>query len=121
MPLFGEFSENVTFTQRECIQKVEDTTLLEKNRTALGEKFTEIRIDCMDSFTGYLMEVVNSIDETIGYEPKYLLDIIVGGVRMPVDMPMKCVANELTSMFPSIMIANGEIETKVNSIIRDDF
>jgi hypothetical protein len=121
MPLFGEFFENVTTTQRACVQAVEDAQGEERETKNLEKKLSEIKNDCFDSFTGYLMEVVVSIDETIGVEQKEVLDIIVGGVRLPVDMPMKCVANELTSMFPSIMIANGEIETHINMIIRDDF
>lgn len=121
MPVFGEFFENVTATQKNCVQLAEDAQAIERERKELLTRLDEIKSDCFDSFQGFLMEVVIFIDENIGVEAKDLIDIITSGVRQPVDMPLKCVANELTSLFPSIMIANGEIETKVNMIIRDDF
>lgn len=121
MPVFGEFFENVTFSQKECIQKVEDSTSIMMPKDQLKSKLQEIQIDCSDTFVGYLMEVVTTIDETMGIEPNILLDIIVAGVRFPVDMPLKCVANELTSMFPSIMIADGEISSKIHQIVHEDF
>jgi hypothetical protein len=121
MSVFVEFFQNVTFTEKECVQRIDDALLMMLPQKILVSTLKEIQIDCSDVFIGYLMEVVQSIDQTMGVEPNELLDIIVGGVRLPVDMPLKCVANELTSMFPSIMIANGEISTKVDLIVHAEF
>jgi hypothetical protein len=38
------------------------------------------------------------------------------GVRAPVDFPLKCVANELTSLFPNIMHAEDEISAKIHML-----
>lgn len=98
MPLFGEFFDNVTYTQNYCVQRVEDSSVMMLPRPELEARLKGIESDCNDDFTGYLMEVVTSIDETMGIPPSVMIDIIVGGVRLPIDMPLKCVANELTSM-----------------------
>lgn len=120
MPLFGEFFQNVSLTEKECLQKIEDSTAIMMPKQDLEVKLKDIETECYDSFIGFMMEVVTTIDETMGISPDTLIDIIVGGVRVPVELPLKCVANELTSMFPTIMISNGEISTKVNLITHVD-
>lgn len=90
-------------------------------RNELEARLIEIETDCADTFIGYLMEVLGSIDDTTGVESTKVLDVMSADVRQEVGMPLRCVVNELTSMFPSITNANGEINAKIKSIVHDDF
>lgn len=73
--------------------------------------------DCSNSFIGFLLEITEKMGDLLGIDSNNLLDIVTGGARVPIALPLKCIANELTSLFPNVMIADSEINAKVYLVI----
>lgn len=91
------------------------------SKADLEKGLNELSADCSNAFTGFLVEVVTVIDDLlVGVGSSELLDIITGGVRTQMTAELRCIGNELTSLFPNIMIADAEIRTKINSIIHEE-
>lgn len=116
--IFSDFNKNLTETMENCTQVIANVAAMSPplEEPNVTKELDLIYTDCANSFIGYLMEVVTVVSDMLHVDPNEMLDIITGGVRTSMTVPLKCIGNELTSMFPDIMNANGELATKIDLI-----
>lgn len=100
-------------TLSDCFGQVESS----KSDTESKAIYTE----CSNAFVGFLLEVVTRLNELTGIDSSKILDIATAGVRLPIDVPLKCIGTELTSMFPEILKANSDIQAKIDSMNTPSF
>lgn len=63
------------------------------------------------------MQFASELEILLHQTSDKLFDVIYGGPRRPAKYPLICIKNELTSAYPNIQIANGEIITEIDMII----
>lgn len=140
LPIWEVYSVNLTEHKKFCIQKVSNVsnTASSMNETQVEDEFSliysvrspinvllfnfyyyELTQDCYDAFIGYVLEAVTEISDAMTEDPEKIIDIIFAGVRLPTDWPMKCIANELTSMFPAIIHHLDEVVETIYSFYEE--
>lgn len=120
IPVFNQFNVNVTATLDDCLTRIDDFNVaysLSLSHDDLVQGLRDINIDCHNQFNGYLLDFVSELVILLGASSSDMFDIIHNGPRSQMNYPLICIANELTSAFPNIMIATGEITTAIYEII----
>ena len=115
-PVFLEFNTNLTATLEKC---KDDRKEFQDNNPMLDENdlnkgLQNISLRCSDMFIGFLVEVVQRIEEVIVTNSDELLNIITGGIRDNTNPLLKCIASDLETVFINITVADEELGTKVN-------
>lgn len=126
-PVFIEFNTNLTTALEHCLEKIDS---FQQAHPSLGtieldHDLEEMATNCSNQFVGILIEVVEKLDNLLSIvDSDDLLDVIAGGIKENSDPVLKCIAGDLTSVFPNITLADTEIKAKVNlpgSLISDPF
>lgn len=65
--------------------------------------------NCVEAFTGFLVEAVALINNVTAVDTNYIFDVVTAGARNPIVLPLRCIANDLTSTYSNITIAIGEL------------
>lgn len=118
MPTFATFSSNLTQAQADCNGLIDEYST-NLNVTEMQSGLNDGYRNCYDSFLGFMIQVLTEISESLGVDPNDLLNIMVGGARIPTSFPLNCIANELTSVFPSIMEVSGDLQARINDVINN--
>lgn len=105
--IFADFFSNYTTTFENCTQKVENP-MIQFNQTE-SQALDAILNDCVEAFTGFLVEAVTLINNVTAVDTNYIFDVVTAGARNPIDLPLRCIANDLTSTYSNITIAIGEL------------
>lgn len=122
LPLFSEFNFNLTSTQAECEDQI---SVLNETQSSMTPDQLEISLGavydgCSNSFIGFLLEITDKMGDLLSIDSNNLLDIVTGGARVPASLPLKCIANELTSLFPNVMVADAKLNEKVYLVIHPE-
>lgn len=105
--IFADFYSNYTTTFENCTQMVENL-MTQQNQTK-NQALDAILNNCVEAFTGFLVEAVDLINNVTAVDTNYIFDVITAGARNPIDLPLRCIANDLTSTYSNITIAIGEL------------
>lgn len=105
--VFEEFYSNYTITYENCTQLIENP-MTQLNQTK-NEASQSILNNCVEAFTGFLVEAVTQINNITAVDTNYIFDVVTAGARNPIDLPLRCIANDLTSTYSNITIAIGEL------------
>lgn len=103
--------------RQECFERVDVYKQIPLSQEDLERELMIVDRDCYETFIGYLAQVITELSNVLGVETNELLDYAVGGVTIPTDFPIRCIANELTSIYPNLMTAHLDVTHRVDSIL----
>lgn len=105
--IFADFYSNYTITFENCTQMIENP--MENLNQTKSQALDAILNNCVEAFTGFLVEAVALINNVTAVDTNYIFDVVTAGARNPIDLPLRCIANDLTSTYSNITIAIGEL------------
>lgn len=120
IPVWDKFNVNITVVLDECLKQIDDFNLAYRSSLSHSEfedGLYEINVECNVQFNFYLTQFVTQLEILLGATSTSIFDVIFSSPRKPAKYPLSCIKNELTSSYPNIMIANGEIAGVLDGMI----